>query len=151
MQAWSARAFANIDLATRNVTIVRPSETLLRGHFDVASLTPEQTAYCREHFAEEHLPREQWQPAAVDALALEVHDFIGAVRTNRPPRVTGDAGRDALAVAEQILSRIHAGANEGVRQGGWGPPTIAGRQTIPSPHFGLTTAKQDPKRLAKAG
>ena len=47
---------------------------------------------------------------AVDALALELDDFIESIRTPRQPRVTGEAGRDALAVAEQILARIDARA-----------------------------------------
>jgi hypothetical protein len=71
-------------------------------------LTPEQLEHCRVHFAEEHLPKECQTFDAVDALALEIGDFIESVRTGRPPRVTGQSGRDALAVAQQILACINA-------------------------------------------
>ena len=62
----------------------------------------------KTHLAEEHLPREQVTCDAVDALALELEDFVDSIRMVRQPRVSGAAGRDALAVAEQILSSIAA-------------------------------------------
>jgi predicted dehydrogenase len=110
MHVWSPDGFAAIDFAARTATMVRPSETLLRRQFHVDALTPEQVDYYRGHFAEEHLPREQLTFDAVDALALEIDDFVESIRTPREPRVSGEAGRDALAVAEQILAGISARA-----------------------------------------
>ncbi len=72
-----------MDFATRTTSLVRPSETLLRRQFHVDDLTPEQVVYYREHLAEEHLPREQKQFPAVDALVLELQDFVDAIRTPR--------------------------------------------------------------------
>jgi predicted dehydrogenase len=106
MHVWSAESFVAVDFATRMATTVRPSETLLNRQLSVDTLTPEQLDHCRVHFAEEHLPKECQTFDAVDALALELDDFIESVRTPRQPRVTGEAGRDALAVAEQILAGI---------------------------------------------
>jgi hypothetical protein len=40
---------------------------------------------------------------------LELQDFVESIRTLRQPRVSGAAGRDAVAVAEQILACIAAG------------------------------------------
>lgn len=108
MHVWWGEGFASIDFGARSASIVRPSETLLRGQFNVDALTPEQVAYCRDHFAEEHLPREQLTFDAVDALALEDEDFIESIRTPREPRVSGEAGRDALAIADEILACIKA-------------------------------------------
>ncbi len=108
MHVWSGESFVAIDFATRTATTVRPSEALLKRQFSVESLTPEQLEHCRAHFAEEHLPRESQTFDAVDALALEIDDFIESIRTPRPPRVSGEAGRDALAIAEEILARINA-------------------------------------------
>ncbi len=106
MHVWSADGFVAIDFAARTATTVCPSETLKNRQFSVDSLTPEQLEHHRVHFADEHLPRECQTFDAVDALALEIDDFIESIRTPRPPRVTGQAGRDALAVAEQILAQI---------------------------------------------
>jgi predicted dehydrogenase len=106
MHVWWSEGFAAIDFASRTATTVRPSETLRRRRFRVDALTPEEVDYQREHFAEEHLPKEQSTYDAVDALALEIDDFVESIRTPRQPRVSGEAGRDALAVAEEILAGI---------------------------------------------
>jgi len=110
MHVWSPESFVAIDFAARTATTVRPSETLLSRRFSIDALTPAQLEHYRAHFAEEHLPREQLTFDAVDALALELDDFIESIRTPRQPRVTGEAGRDALAVAEEILARINVRA-----------------------------------------
>jgi predicted dehydrogenase len=112
MQVWAARAYANIDFATRTTTSVRPSEMLLRGEFHANQLSTEQMEYFKTHLAEEHLPREQKTYDAVDALAMELEDFVESIRTIRQPRVNGAAGRDALAVADQILASIAARSRE---------------------------------------
>jgi predicted dehydrogenase len=131
MQVWAARAYANIDLAARTTSLVRPSETLLRGEFHADRLSPEQVEHYKTHLAEEHLPREQQSYDAVDALALELEDFVESIRNVRQPRVNGQAGRDALAVAEQILASIAA------RRGEADHPRI-----IPSPHFQLSSIER---------
>lgn len=41
-----------------------------------------------------------------DPLELEIADFLDAVRTRRPPRVTGQAGLNALHLATLILAKI---------------------------------------------
>lgn len=108
MHVWSPDGFVAVDFATRTATTVTPSETLKNRQFSVESLTPEQLEHCRAHFAEEHLPKKCETFDAVDALALEVGDFIEAIQGQHAPRVTGEAGRDALAVAEKVLACIHA-------------------------------------------
>jgi predicted dehydrogenase len=125
MQVWSPRAMAAIDLATRTTTLVRPSETLLHRRFHPEELSAEQVEYYKEHLLEEHLPREQKRFEAVDALALELQDFVEAILTPREPRVPGEAGRDAVAVAEQILERIAAGAGRHADDGPLGLPAAA--------------------------
>ena len=124
MSVWSARAFANLDFATRTTTLVRPSETLLRRQFHIDQLTPEQLEYYKEHLIEEHLPREQKRFEAVDALALELQDFVESIHLRREPRVTGEAGRDALAVAEQILAQIESHAWDDTTEGPVGPAAL---------------------------
>jgi predicted dehydrogenase len=108
MAIWSARAFAHIDFATRAATLVRPSEALVRRQFRPETLSTEELEHGREQLLEEHLPREHKRFDAVDALALELHDFVEAILAGRQPRVTGEAGRDAVAVAERILSCLRA-------------------------------------------
>lgn len=56
--------------------------------------------------------------ASADPLSRELSDFLDAVRTRRPPLVTGEVGRDALALAERVL----AAAEEHRRSTAGGPP-----------------------------
>ena len=130
MQVWSPEGFAGIDFAARSATLVQPSETLQRRQFDVDALTAEQVDYYRQHFAAEHLPQEQLAFEAVDALALEVEDFVSSIQTGRRPRVTGEAGRDALQVAESILASIEAHLWDGSRDGRVGPLALQTQSNI---------------------
>jgi predicted dehydrogenase len=41
---------------------------------------------------------------AADPLSRELSDFLQAVRTRTEPLVTGEVGRDALALAERVLA-----------------------------------------------
>jgi predicted dehydrogenase len=138
MQVWTPRSFASIDFAARTTTLVRPSETLLRRQFDVDALSSAEREHYQQHFAAEHLPRETQEYAAVDALALELRDFTDSIRTGRSPRVTGSQARDAVAVAEQILARIHAHAWDDRADGPVGPLAEPRPRVIPTPHFTLT-------------
>jgi len=44
--------------------------------------------------------------ARVEPLRQELDDFLDSVRTRRPPLVSGEAGREAVAVAAQIIERL---------------------------------------------
>ena len=146
MQVWSQRAFAGIDFAARTSTLVRPSETLRQGAFHVDELSSEHVEHCRRTFADEHLPCEQLQFDAVDALALEVRDFVEAIHTHRQPLVNGQAGRDAVALAETILDRIHANW----AASGSDSTSDTPRHIIPVPHLPLA-ADSRPGQFREAG
>ena len=133
MQIWAPRAYANIDFGTRTTTVVRPSETLLRGEFHADRLSPEQFEHYKTHLAEEHLPREQQTFEAVDALALELEDFVDSILAARQPRVTGEAGRDALAVAEQILGSIADHTWDPASQPAASPAAVPYPRIVPAP------------------
>jgi len=146
MHVWSPRAFVGIDFAARTATLVRPSETLLRRQFDVESLSAEQVEHYLKHLPAEHLPREELTFEAVDALALEVQDFIESIRAARSPRVTGEAGRDAIALAEQILARIHTHAWDDAPDGLIGPLATPRPRVIPAPHFDVASVESPPEQ-----
>jgi len=137
MQVWSTRAYADVDFATRSTTIVRPSEALLSRRFDVESLSATEVEHYLKHLAEEHLPQEELHSDAVDALVLEQDDFFQSIRTPRTPRVTGRQGRDAVALAEQILAQIDAHRWDADAQGPVGPMAVPRAPVIPAPHWHL--------------
>lgn len=135
MQVWSTRSYANIDFASRRTTLVAPSETILERRLDIGSLSAEQVEHYKQHLAEEHLPRREFEAAAVDALALEVRDFVESILAGCAPRVTGEHGRHAVEVAEQILDRIAAHAWDDELDGPVGPLAAPRPQIIPAPHW----------------
>ncbi|MDZ7616536.1 MAG: Gfo/Idh/MocA family oxidoreductase, partial [Patescibacteria group bacterium] len=137
MHVWTAESFSAIDFATRSLCTVRPSETLRRGEFDLDALAPTEVEYWQKHFAEEHLPCSTQTFDAVDALALECADFISAIRTGHSPRVPGEAGRDALGLAEQVLDSLSRHAWNDRADGRMSPSIAPPRTIIPAPHFTL--------------
>lgn len=138
MNVWSPKAFASIDFATPAATLVHPCEDVLCRRFDVDQLSHERVEHYKEHLFESLLRREQRNIEAVDALALELEDFVDSVRTLRQPRVSGEAGRDAIAVAEQILAKINSHAWDDSPAAPVGPLAAAPPAIIPSPHWART-------------
>ena len=47
--------------------------------------------------------------AGEEPLKLELADFVDAVTAHRPPIVTGEDGRRALALAQRITDRMTLG------------------------------------------
>lgn len=86
--------YVSIDMLTRSATGFRLSRE--RGAPEVVPVS---------------LPVEEEEP-----LSRELSDFVRCVRERARPRVPGDAGRDALALADQVLEAIetHRRTVEGV-------------------------------------
>jgi len=77
--------YISIDFARRDALMVKVKQT--------DSAIP-QIAFCKL----------ETQPA--DPLRAELEAFVESVRTRRPPLVGGREGREALALAEQVMNRI---------------------------------------------
>ena len=131
MHVWASGGFGEIDFASRTAAITRPSDTLRRREFHVDALSPEEVDYYREHLFEEHLPQETFEEGAVDALALELEEFVDSIRLRREPLVSGRAGADAVAVAERVLEAIENHAWNGIPDGLTGPYAPFGRSILP--------------------
>ena len=150
MSVWSPAAFTAIDFAARKTSIVRPSDALREGKFDVNSLSPAEVDHYRAHLLEEHLPLEVLQSEAVDALAAELDDFIESIRTARLPRVSGEQGSEAVAVAEQILASIQSHRWDAAEDGLSGPHLRPRRGVLPGPHW-QRIASSAPHERKEAG
>ena len=102
--------YLSLDLAAGNGEFYR-----MRGDVDVASLVSAPLAL--EQFVERiPLEAEEGEP-----LRLEFESFLAAVRGDAPVAVSGEAGREALAVALQIVSDIERSLPGGGRQTPSGP------------------------------
>jgi predicted dehydrogenase len=96
LRLFQRNGYLSLDLGAGNGELFR-----LRGDVDMAALAmqaqPDVSAFV------ERIPLEADEG---DALKLELESFVAAVRGEAPVPVTGDDGRDALAVALQIVADI---------------------------------------------
>lgn len=131
MRAWGAEGYAGIDFATRQVTFLQPGDALRRGRIDSRRLDPAALAGLKAELFTHYVQAEQLDVSkrhAADQLTRELLEFVSCVRAGRSPRVDGAAGRDALAVARQILESIREHAWEGRADGPRGPHHLPAAQ-----------------------
>lgn len=123
MRLWAADGYASLDFASRQVTVVRPSERLRDGHLDLEGLDLTQAAAIKEHVFGKMLQVDQVEDSSggPDQLTLELTEFVEAVRGHRRPRVCGHDGLRAMRVAEQVLRSLNTHQWEGTPHGSVGP------------------------------
>ena len=137
MRLWGAEGYATIDFATRQGTLVRPSEQLRQGELDLTGVDLSQPAAVKEHLFGKVLRVDQVRTEGREPLALELEDFVRAAREGTRPRVSGTEALRAMRLADQILRRINTHEWEGIPGGPTGPhdlPALLGA-TTPSPAF----------------
>ncbi len=135
LQVWSGRGMATLDLAARTATIIQPSAALLSRSVDQEHLLPEERNRLRTTLLDEHLPQEALCVSPCDPLSAELADFCESIRDGRSPRVPGEAGRDAISVAESILARIATHSWDGSGYGPQGPLLAEPPHVLRGPHW----------------
>lgn len=136
MHVWSDRGFATIDFGNRLASIVTPNDAVVRREIDFDALTAEQQADLKQRLFTDIL---RLQPLAVEsanALANELRDFVDSVRHGRAPRVDGQQGRDAVAVAHAVLQALSVHRWQGRELGPMGPLAMpAPAALLRGPHW----------------
>jgi predicted dehydrogenase len=119
MNVYGPRVFASLDFAERQATVVEPHATLVDRSFRQDRLDAAEQARLREHLFDELLVKQTLPRVELNAIEEELRDFARAIHTGCPPRVTGAAGHDAVAVAHKVLEAVreHAWDAEGLRRG----------------------------------
>ncbi len=135
MQIWSDRGFATIDFGNRSAAVVSPSEAILDRELDFEALDIPGRTRVKDRLFSDVLRVEPLEIPATNALADELRDFVDAVRLHREPRVTGQQGRDALALADAILESIAEHSWHGAAAGPVGPLARPSRGTLRGPHW----------------
>jgi predicted dehydrogenase len=149
MQVWAQHAYGMIDFGKpAAASIVRPSSTLLRREIDVESLSTDEKAWLRDHLTTEHLPLEKLVVEPRNAMLDEQRDFIDAIRTGGVPRVSGEQGRNVVAVADQILESIADHRWNGRADGPIGPLAVPPLPVLRGPHWEHTPAPIESQRRA---
>jgi predicted dehydrogenase len=104
LRIWAPEGYAGIDFVRKHLTLVQPSEELRRRQLDLNSLPREQL---KGEVFTRHLQTLELDCNHGDQLTRELEDFVGCVQSGLQPRVTGEAGRDAIALAERILQSVN--------------------------------------------
>ena len=132
MRVWGQEGYVGVDFKTREALVVTPSEMLRNGELSLDGVDLSKPDDVKNHIFGTVLKVDQKTAAGAEQLALELEDFIRAVRTGIPPRVTGADGLRNMRLAELII--------EGLQQHAWAPsgakssvPQLA--NGIPAPHI----------------
>ncbi len=138
MRLFAPEGYVTLDFATKQGTLVRPSDRLRRGEIDLDGLDLAQPAAVKERLFGRILRVDQVQGEGREPLALELEDFVAAVRTGSRPRVTGHDGLRAIALADLILKSLAEHAWEGTLDGPTGPhhlpePLVEPILNLPAP------------------
>lgn len=129
MRLYGAEGYASLDFATRQGTLIRPSEPLRRGEIDLDGLDMTQPAAVKERVFGKLLRVDTVQADGREPLALELEDFVQAARGQGRPRVGGDDALRAMRLADQVLRSLNSHAWEGEALAG-GP---SGPHHLPAP------------------
>jgi predicted dehydrogenase len=130
MRIWAPEGYAGVDFVHRKLSLVQPSDDVRRHGLNVRNLDPARRAQVAGEVFGRHLEMFHTTCAApADQLTRELQDFVRAVRTGGRPRVTGEDGRAALALATQVLDCVRQHAWDGNAGGavGMSMPAPAGK------------------------
>lgn len=128
LRIWAPEGYAGIDFVRKHLTLVQPSEDLRRRQLDVNSVPREQL---KGEVFTRHLQTLELDCNRGDQLTRELEDFVRCVQTRSQPRVPGEDGRDAIALAERILQSVQTHRWNNSADGPIGP------NSLPEPHGSL--------------
>jgi len=139
MRLWGPEGYVTLDFGAKQGTVIRPSDRLRRGEVDLEGLDLSQPSAVKERIFGKILRVDQVQGEGREPLALELEDFVQAVRTGSRPRVTGADALRSIRLADQVLKALGAHAWEGRPDGPVGPHDLP--EPLAEPIVGLPAPK----------
>ena len=137
MRIWGAEGYASIDFATKQGTFLTPSDNLRSGIIDLEGVDMSQPSLVKDHLFGTILEVEKVQAEGREPLALELEDFVHAVRTGERPKVTGADALKAVQLADRIIQSIKAHQ--------WDKPSAIPRPKLFDPRY-ITAESGEPVR-----
>ena len=107
-QIFGTDGFANADLATNKVTFVKVPTWIQNKKYDLLDTTPEQQAFIRENLFSKILPKSEIDVPQTNAILAEQQDWVDAIRSSQPTRVSAQQGAEAVEIAESVIHSINA-------------------------------------------
>lgn len=122
LRVWAPEGYAGIDFVTRKLTLVQQSAEVREHGLRVENLDAAAKARLKDEVFGRYLQVLNLDgDRKGDQLTAELKHFLDCVRTGKQPRVSGEDGRDALALAERVLAALRAHPWEGSAEGPLGP------------------------------
>jgi predicted dehydrogenase len=122
LRIWAPEGYAGADFYQKRLILVQPSPELRRRGLQPANLDSAARVALQSEVFGRHLQHiELHCTRPTDQLTNELRHFIDCVRHGRRPRVSGEDGREALALAERIIASMKAHQWEGLPDGAVGP------------------------------
>ncbi|MDR2761845.1 MAG: Gfo/Idh/MocA family oxidoreductase, partial [Planctomycetaceae bacterium] len=106
MQIMAAHGKLNIDFAQKKIELQKIAEKVSAGEFASERIKPDELANIQPIFMKEFFEKHKIDNLSGDALEDEIKDFANAVKTGKPPKVTGERGLKAVKLAEKILKSM---------------------------------------------
>lgn len=107
LRIWAPEGYAGIDFVDKRLTLVQPSDAVRRRGLSQSELDPARRDQLRADVFSKHMETLELDcTREMDQLTAELKHFVHCVQTGRRPRVSGDDGRDALALADRILASV---------------------------------------------
>ncbi|VTU00835.1 udp-n-acetyl-d-glucosamine dehydrogenase : Putative dehydrogenase OS=Singulisphaera acidiphila (strain ATCC BAA-1392 / DSM 18658 / VKM B-2454 / MOB10) GN=Sinac_5599 PE=4 SV=1: GFO_IDH_MocA: GFO_IDH_MocA_C [Gemmataceae bacterium] len=144
LRVWAPEGYAGIDFVTRKLTLVQQSEEVREHGLDVTHLDAAAKARLKDEVFGRYLQVLNLDgDRKGDQLTSELKHFIHCVRTGNCPRVNGEDGRNALELAERVLTALRNHQWNGSATGPLGP------NGLPEPAgFLFTPMKLAPNKAA---
>jgi predicted dehydrogenase len=121
MHLWAPEGYVALDFARRHLTLIQPSPEVRERGLNLGQLDAAGLCLFREQLFGRYLQLLELDRREGDQLTRELEDFIRCVRTGARPRVGGEDGRDAVALATRILASLVAHSWSGQPDGPVGP------------------------------
>jgi len=125
LRVWAPEGYAGIDFVEKRLSLVQPSDDVRRHGLSQLHLDPNRREQLSRDVFGKHMETLELDCVREhDQLTAELKHFIHCVRTGRVPRVTGEDGRDALALADRILASVQRHPWTGSEEGPVGPKSM---------------------------
>jgi predicted dehydrogenase len=121
MTIWAPEGYVCLDFARRHLTLVQPSQEMRARSLDACQLDPAGLALLKDQLFGRHFQILELDRREGDQLTAELQDFVGCVQTGSRPRIAGEDGRNAIALATRILDSLRAHCWSGRAGGPTGP------------------------------
>jgi len=125
LRAWAPEGYAGIDFIKRRLTLVQPSEELRRREFDADWYNdPVRRQLLQDQVFTRFLQSVDLDCDRGDQLSSELEHFMECVRSGERPRIAGEEGRDAIALAMRVLDSMKQHRWENRSDGPIGPDDL---------------------------